>query len=276
MLDREWLLSALRTLGEQDDDAIDLGEGALLLAALDRPDGDLHAYRQHLRALAADAAALVDGTASVAVQCEVLRRVLVDGRGYTGDRETYDDLRNANLMHVIDRRVGLPVALGIIYLHVGRSYGGQLAGLNFPSHFLLRVESRGQRAIVDPFDDGRTMGAQDLRRQLKQTLGADAEITPDYHRAVSAREVLVRLQNNIKLRAVAGGDLDRALSVLDGLMAVAPMRTEYWWEAALIHNQRGNIRLAIRTLEGCLSEAAGGGSQERIEMLLRKLRTRLN
>lgn len=276
MIDRLQLLASLKEIGATDDDAIAPGECALLLALLDRPGADLDGYRRHLAAVAAAAAEHADGSSSVVAQCAVLRKVLVETFGYTGDRQTYDDLRNANLMHVIDRRKGLPVALGILFLHAGRAYGGAIDGLNFPSHFLLRIESRGQRAIIDPFDGARTVSAFDLRRLLKEAVGPHAEITPDHHRVVGNRDILIRLQNNIKIRAIAGGDTDLALRVLETLMAIAPMRTEFWWEAALMHYQRGNIRTAIETLEGFLDERASAGPHERIETLLRKLRSRLN
>lgn len=277
MSDRTRLLAALKQVGAREDAAIDLAEAALLLGALDRPGVDLEPYRQHLAALARDAGAATGGAASVAHQTAALSQVLVERYGYDGDTENYDDLRNANLLHVIDRRKGLPVALGILYIHACRSYGGSIVGLNFPSHFLLRIESRGQRAIIDPFHGGRTMSARDLRQRLKEVSGADAEITSDHYGAVGNRDVLIRLQNNIKMRAVAGGDPALALKTLDALMAIAPGRTEFWWEAALIHYQRGNIRSAINTLEGFLDGTpADDGPHEQIEKLLRKLRGRLN
>ena len=106
--------SALRALGRRPDDDIDLGEGALALASLDRPQADLGAARAHIAGMAGEVgrragrqAALEDRRAALV---EVVRRRC----GYRGDAATYDDLRNANLIDVIDRRKGLPVALGIL------------------------------------------------------------------------------------------------------------------------------------------------------------------
>ena len=108
---------------------------------------------------------------------------MVGRHGFRGDTETYDDPRNANLMHVIDRRRGLPVALGILWMHAGQAYGGDVVGLAFPSHFLIRLASRGQRVILDPFGGGPVLGAEDLRRMIKDLSGAGREIEPaDYAR----------------------------------------------------------------------------------------------
>ena len=63
-------------------------------------------------------------------------------------------------MHVLERRRGLPVALGILWLHAGRAYGADISGLAFPSHFLVRLAARGQRSILDVFGGGRVLAAE--------------------------------------------------------------------------------------------------------------------
>jgi regulator of sirC expression with transglutaminase-like and TPR domain len=127
-----------------------------------------------------------------------LIQVIADDLGYRGDELTYDDLQNANLMRVIDRRKGLPVALGILYIHAARAQGWQAHGLNFPAHFLIAVEIAGQRAILDPFRGQRIGGAGALRGLLKSMLGEDAELSPAHSATLPNRAVLLRLQNNIK------------------------------------------------------------------------------
>lgn len=273
---RSQLLETLRGSCAGEDAAIDLAEVALLLAALDRPRVDLAPYRDHLAELAAETSSATTRSASAAMQVSLLRKVLVGHHGYRGDRETYEDVRNANLIDVIDRRKGLPVALGILFIHAARAYGSDIAGLNFPSHFLIGIEARGQRAIIDPFDDARLMVAQDLRTRLKELNGPDAEIASEHYAAVGNRDILVRLQNNIKIRAVRDENLPRALEVLETMTVVAPQRTELWWETAILHQRLGNLKTAIATLEGFLSDGNGEVETTAIEALLRQLRTSMN
>jgi len=104
---RAEILSALEAVGRQPDEMIDLAEAALLLGALDYPETDLAPYRRHLAALAAnlaDTAAQEHETLDGRVAA--LTQVLAEQHGYAGDRRTYDDLQNANLVRVIDRRKG--------------------------------------------------------------------------------------------------------------------------------------------------------------------------
>jgi regulator of sirC expression with transglutaminase-like and TPR domain len=268
-------LECLRSIGTDDDSAIDLGEVALLCAAVDRPGVSLEPYRRHLADLAQAAAAAATRSDSIGKQTTVLREILAVAHGYRGDSETYDDMRNANLIDVIDRRRGLPVALGILYIHTGRGYDSDIVGLSFPSHFLVRLTGRGQRAIIDPFNGGRTLETDDLRRMLKSLQGEQAELTAAHHQGVDNRDVIIRLQNNIKLRAVAAGDLARAVQVLKTMTAIAPGRAELWWETAVLLSKLGNLKTAITTLEGFLAGSAEEGRAE-IEDLLRRLRSSMN
>src|SRR5690606_19436866 len=124
------LTDALRAVGGRDDAAIDLAGTALLVAALDRPEGELDTYRAPLAELARDVGAAVpEGAArNVARQARALAQVLAGRHRYAGDTLTYDDPQNANLMRVIDRRKGLPVALAILYIHAARAQGWNATG----------------------------------------------------------------------------------------------------------------------------------------------------
>lgn len=277
MLKRTQVIEVLREVGRLDDAAIDPADTALWLASADRLDVSQESYRAALSRIAEDVRSATARSHSVDMQIKALSRVLHETWGFAGDTETYDDPRNANLMHVIDRKRGLPVALGILWLHAGRAYQADLVGLAFPSHFLVRLAARGQRAILDVFHGGRPLEASDLRRMLKEKLGADQEIAPEHYAPVASRDVLVRLQNNLKVRAVAAGDLPRALEVLETMTALAPDRGELWQETALVQSRLGNLKTAIATLEGFLADAPRSeGERGQVEDLLRRLRSSMN
>jgi len=134
----------LKRLAAVEDAHIDIAGTALLLASLDRPEVPLTRYHEHLDEIAA---AMTAASAGEADRTEVLRQVLVEGQRYTGDTLTYDDVQNANLMRVIDRRKGLPVALGILFIHAAESVGWKMVGLSFPYYFLVRLGDGAQRVV---------------------------------------------------------------------------------------------------------------------------------
>ena len=102
--------TALEAIGQLPDSEIDIADAALQLARIDAPDADWQAARLHLSELARDAAALPAGDEDLAARAGALAGLITGRHGYTGDSETYEDLANANLIRVIERRRGMPVA----------------------------------------------------------------------------------------------------------------------------------------------------------------------
>ena len=154
--DREQCASYLREVGALTSPILPIGEAALALASFERPRVGLLRYRQHLATLARDVGrhggAQGDPQGDLAARAQALNEIILLKYGYSGDELTYDDLQNANLMRVVDRRKGLPVALGILYLHAARAQGWDSVGLGFPGHFLVRLTEGGRsftaRAVI--------------------------------------------------------------------------------------------------------------------------------
>ena len=216
-----------------------------------------------------------DGAATSEERVAALNQVLFAEHGYQGDTVTYDDLQNANLMRVIDRRKGLPVALGILYIHGARAQGWEIAGLDFPSHFLVRLESGGGRLILDPFERGAVVEAGGLRTLVKRFQGAAAELEARFHEPADNRAVLLRLQNNIKLRALARHDLGRALRVLESMALIAPDHAPTWRELGYLRAVRDDAEGAIAALKRFVEHAQGADERHRAAILIQKLGRKL-
>lgn len=278
MTSRGAIEDGLRAAGEGADDKLDIAGIALALAALDRPDSDIEPYRDHLDELAATVAEKIPsgGAHDVQGQARALSSAIAEEAGYEGDTLSYDNPRNANLMRVIDRRKGIPVALAIIYLHVARAQGWDAWGLSFPGHFLIRIERGAVRAIVDPFHGGIEREAADLRDLLKQMAGLDAELHPDHYAPVGNRDTLIRLLNNIKVRALAANDPERAAEIVERCLLFAPDRVELLHEVGACHAKTGNLKRATWALEAYLERSDGGEGRVEAEQLLHQLRGQLN
>ncbi len=277
MISRLEAKDLLRHIGTQPDEDIDLAEAALALAALDHPDVSLDRYRDHLSLLAREVAELNPPDAdTLEGRVTALQDVLVGRHGYEGDTLTYDDIQNANMMQVIDRKKGLPVALGILFIQTARAQGWSISGLNFPGHFLVRLEYAGERIILDPFNQGQSRSVMELRDLLKVAAGADAELTPEYYATVGNRDILLRLQNNLKLRFMKADRVDKAVEILDGMLLFAPEEAMLWREAGLLNAHIGNLNAAVGALETFMTLGVNDLLRHQTALLIQQLKTRLN
>jgi regulator of sirC expression with transglutaminase-like and TPR domain len=270
---QDYALRVLVKAGESGDQALDIGETALALAALTPAEGSLTSYRDFLDNVAFAVSKHGNkGDLDLTEQVKLLQKVLASEYGFTGDKNSYNDLANANLMRVIDRRKGLPVALGIIYLHVGRRLGWDMVGLSFPGHFLIRMQKNGERVILDPFDGGSVREVSDLRGLLKSVQGDEAELMPEHYEPVSDRAVLLRLQNNIKMRKLQKGALEQAVETLQLMVLFAPAEAMLWRELGLFQARLGRLKHAIAALETFMRLGVPESLKHQTALLLQKLR----
>ncbi|MBU6498542.1 MAG: transglutaminase family protein [Rhodospirillales bacterium] len=269
---------ALEAIGQLPDNEIDIADAALQLARVDAPEADWQAARGELSALARDAVMLARRVPAddLTAQATALGGLIATRHGYRGDSETYDDPANANLIRVIERRQGLPVALGILWLHAARAAGWTAHGIDFPGHFLVALCGRGAQAAIDVFAGGVALDARELRVLIKRVEGERAELRPDLLRPMSARAVLLRLQNNIKLRRLHAGRLESALACAEDMLRIAPAEPLLWRETALMHQRLDQVSAALRCWERFLALVPQGDAAERARTAMAELRSRLN
>ena len=271
----------LRALGEKTEGPYDLATAALMLSALDQPDRKLETYRTHLSELAEavrqEAVFARDGEAGA----QALASMIAGRFGYEGEREQYDDPRNADLMSVIERRRGLPVALGILYIHAARASGMQAEGLLSPGHFLLCVAVKGSEVVIDPFNNGAVLEREHLSTPGMGTpliaMEANAPGQPDPFEAIGDIDVLLRLLNNIKNRAMRTRDNARAAEILRRMVLIAPRRNYVWLELAHVQEGLGALSGARMAYETCLKLSHSGDDiSNEAAFALHALKRRLN
>jgi regulator of sirC expression with transglutaminase-like and TPR domain len=279
--------AALDAIGQLPDVEIDVIGAAIQFARIDAPNADWQATEQHFSAMARDAVALARDLPGndVAARAGALAGLITGRHRYAGDTETYDDLANANLIHVAERRRGLPVALGLIWLHCTRAIGWEAHGVDFPGHLLLALEGQAikgrrqtglQQTILDVFAGGIPLDAKDLHNLLKRTEGPGAELRPGVLAPMSARRVLLRLQENIRTRRLAAGDDPAALACTLDMLRIAPDNAALWRDAAGMHQRLDQVAAALRCYARVLDLVPEGDGATRARIAMDVLRSRLN
>ena len=269
---------ALDAIGSLPDTEIDIGDAALQFARIDAPEADWQAARAHLTDLARAASTLA-GTIDpddLAARAIGLSGLLGGRYGYRGDAETYDDLANANLIRVISRRQGLPVALGVLWLHTAHAAGWDAHGVDFPAHFLIAMPGKGGQSVLDVFHGGTPLTGKDLRALLKRVEGEDADLRAGLLRPMSTRRVLLRLQNNILTRRLMARQPESALACAEDMLRIAPDHAPLWQQAAMINQGLERIGAALRCHERFLALVPEGEAARQARAAIETLRGRLN
>lgn len=272
--------ATLEENGRKEDVAVDLFGVAMAFSAGMHPGINADRYFNHMTKVSRDVAArhaelIAAGAADGAgTRLAALKHIIVEREGYTGDRDTYDDLQNADMIRVIDRRRGMPIALALLYICAGRAQGWQVEGLNFPGHFLCRMDYGAERIIFDAFSDCAVMDAADLRALVKKVRGPSAELSVDYYSPCGNRDILIRLHNNIKLRLIAAEDYDAALEAIEMMRLLDPAEYRLLFDAGILYAKTGKNAQASDVLEKYLNVVKNPRDRQDAEMILREIRAR--
>ena len=214
-----------------------LAEAALLCAKDAYPDLDIRATLDDIERLGNTLAQRLPTDFSTTHRLIALNNYLFRELGFAGNHDQFYDPRNSFLNEVLARKTGIPITLSILYLEVGAQLGLKLKGVSFPGHFLVKVRVTGGELVLDPFAGGRSLSEEDLRERLVQFAGEEAAKTlplEDFLEPASPRQILARLLRNLKGIYLEGGELERALGVMNRLVILLP-------EAAEERRDRGRL-----------------------------------
>lgn len=187
-----------------------LARGALLIALEDYPRLDVDGYIDELDGLTARVERRCSPAEPPVFRLGHLHAELFDVDGYRGDAMSYYDPRNAYLNEVIDRRLGIPITLSIVFLHVATKLGFTASGVGLPGHYIVKVQFELNEVYVDPFHDGTTLTMGEIGALLRQVSGGQTHLGSEHLRAWSGRETLTRVLANLQSMWTRAGDTRRA------------------------------------------------------------------
>ncbi len=250
---------------------IDLAWAALLYARDVYPDLDPVLYLNQLDEWAADIqpdiAASIDPIAT-------LNRFLFDDLRFDGNRRFYGDPRNSYLNQVIDRRLGLPITLSVLYIEVARRLGLQVEGIGLPGHFIVRYLDRGSVHFIDPFHQGRQLSSEDCRNLVVDLSSGRLEFQPAMLEPVDARQILARMLTNLKNAYVQEQQFDQALTVVERLLDLAPGEPAHLRDLGLLHFQLNHYGPALEALNRYLL-GAGAGPDDPVQQVIAHIQVQI-
>ncbi|HEY8554406.1 MAG TPA: tetratricopeptide repeat protein [Burkholderiales bacterium] len=246
----------LKEILARPEEELDLAEAALLVAADEYPDLDVARYLHRLDELAAGVRRQLPSEASFEDTLVALNDFLFEQQGFSGNTDDYYDPRNSFLNEVLDRKLGIPITLSILYMEIGRRLGLSLQGVSFPGHFLVKTETDEGDVVLDPFLGGVVLSEEDLVQRLRDRFGEEnaprGPLAP-LLQAAGKKEILVRMLRNLKAIYLRDQRYDRALTVLDRILLIAPDLAEEVRERAQLYERLECFRPALADLRRYLS-----------------------
>ncbi|HUG39465.1 MAG TPA: transglutaminase-like domain-containing protein [Longimicrobiales bacterium] len=258
-------------MAARSDPGTDLAATALLIAAEEYPQLPLAPYLRRLDLLADRVGDRLAGETAPTIVLGELCRVLFREEGFRGNADAYYDPRNSFLNDVLDRRLGIPITLGIVMLEVGWRVGLPLSGINFPGHFLVRYDGEVARLLIDPFDGGRIRWEDEGQELLDRVYGGMVRMREEFLRPASRMDIIARVLTNLKGIYLNARDDARALAAVDRILLFRPGAAVELRDRGLLLARAGRTDEAVHELERYLDFAPAAPDAHRVRSLIRDL-----
>ena len=271
----------LRQIVSGRDEDISLAEAALLIAGHGYPDLNVAAYLSRIEELAYMLRLRIDEDDSIPDRISALNQFLFGELGFAANSDDYYDPRNSFLNEVLERRTGIPITLSVIYMELGRKVGLPLQGVSFPGHFLVKCAVPEGAVVLDPYSGGISLGLPDLQKRLREVQGGEVSraIVAELLVSASNKDIIVRLLRNLKAIYLREHKLDKALPIMNWIIATMPEQTPELRDRGMIYQELECPRAALTDFETYLQLSPGsddaGDIRGRI-IELRKEVARLN
>jgi len=236
-------------------DQFNLAEASFMLAQDIYPGIDIAAYLGQLDDIAEAIRKRIAGDAFAEQKVIALNYYLFNEMRFSGNVEDYYDPRNSYLNEVMERRIGIPISLSILYMEVGKRLGLNLKGISFPGHFLVKLAVRRGQLVLDPFIAGEAQSEADLRQRLAQVLPsgrAEKAQLDQYLEPATSRQIIARVLRNLKNIYMRTGKLEQALAVMQRMLLVMPESAEELRDRGLVYHQLECFRPALSDLQNYL------------------------
>ncbi|MDB5865199.1 MAG: hypothetical protein JWO70_3005 [Betaproteobacteria bacterium] len=261
---------------------VNLAEGALLIAAEEYEDLDVDGYLRRIDEMGATLHRRLRSDISATEALLALNRYVFEELGFSGNPDDYYDPRNSYLNDVVDRRLGIPITLAILYIEIGRRIGLQLHGVSFPSHFLVKCTVRDGTIILDPYAQGASLGMGELRQRLHmlaKDLRVDDKLMKAMLAAAAPNDVFARILRNLRAIYLSKSDRLRALGASNRILTLLPHAAEEYRERGQLYLELECFRAALTDFRSYLRmkpEATDSGTVTRQIAELEPVAARLN
>ncbi len=276
---------AFEVLAAGDDAAIDLAQGALLIASIAYPELDMAPYMAQLDLLASRVRSLLEIPPHEAETPEkidalaalhALNQVLFKEEQFHGNQEDYMSPENSFFNRVLEEHTGIPITLSLLYIEVARRVGIQIEGVGLPYHFMVRYRSAERSIYIDPFEGGLLFSEKEckerIRRMAEQITGGRIKLHAHWFAPVTHRQFLFRMLNNLKHIYLRNEDYPNALPICDLMILLMPQIAHERRDRGIVHLQLKHYARALHDLMVYLQLAPMAKDRSEIQNQIKSIR----
>ncbi|BAZ25461.1 hypothetical protein NIES4073_63660 [Kalymmatonema gypsitolerans NIES-4073] len=253
---------------QQPDERIDLAKAALYIAQEEYPNIDPEEYLNAFDTMALELEERLPSQRYPLRVIQSINQYLYDDLGYAGNVEDYYDPRNSYLNDVIERRLGIPITLALVYLELARRIDFPMVGVGMPGHFLIRPDIADTEIFIDTFNGGEIMFPQDCQERLTQFYQQPVQLQPEFLATVSKRQILARMLANLKYIYLNQQELEKALAAVERILLLFPGASLELRDRGLLCYELGLSDQAANDLEAYLAKAPHAQDAAAIRQIL--------
>ena len=231
-----------------------IGLLALFASTIEYPQLDTNKEMESLEALTAVAKRRLGNEKEYLPRITILSEYLFDEVGFSGNQVDFYDPKNSYLNMVLERRVGIPLLLSIVYLDVAKKVGVDCSGIGSPRHFLVGASIEGEWIYLDPFNRGLIMNKFEARGFVTKLLPKDHKWQESFLEPVSKKEIVSRIYRNLKHLYINGNELEKAYSVIDLLVSLQPDNFDEIRDRGILGVQLGLKSQSLADLKWYISQ----------------------
>lgn len=264
-----------------DDHYLPLLEAAAAIAQDEYPELDVQQVLGDVDQLLARVKRRCAHTADPLQRLRLLNHFFFRDMGFGGNVNNYYDPDNSYLHVLLRTRRAIPITLAVLWLELALGLGLNARGVNFPGHFMMKVNLPNGQVVIDPFT-GQSLSREELSERLdpykrRNGLVDDFDVPVGlYLQAAQPREILTRMLRNLKELHRTQEDWLRLIAVQDRLLILLPDAWNEYRDRGLAWAEMGDNRLAVSDLDLYVAHTDDPLDRDAIEQRLSELRRELN
>jgi regulator of sirC expression with transglutaminase-like and TPR domain len=160
---------------------------------------------------------------------ELINEYMFKEQEFKANIHDYQNPLNNFLNIVIEKKIGIPITLSIIYITLAQSVNFILYPVNFPRHFLVKYvldDANHNEIIIDPFNKGRIMDDYALKNLIDSFFpNQNIPLTKKLVEKANLSQVMIRILNNLKDSFFEIQEFDKLNIANEMIFAIDPKNT---------------------------------------------------